>query len=161
MSGLVPKMAIMAQHSQPSYGETNEKFTLRFCHAVLHELVCHQPCHLPSADEIHSQFLEVAEGWHVFPPYKDSSTLQSVNVFSGDPKEMQSLKPYPIEQTPDEITSFYRIGNDVNDPDASNYWLACYYYGSSYFMAKELPISISECVVVTSKVSRSINVICS
>ena len=119
------------------------------------------PVTCPQLMKVHSQFLEVAEGWHVFPPYKDSSTLQSVNVFSGDPKEKQSLKPYPIEQTADEITSFYRIGNDVSDPYASNYWVACYYYGSSYFIAKELPISISECVVVTSKVSRSINVICS
>ena len=119
------------------------------------------PVTCPQLMKVHSQFLEVAEGWHVFPPYKDSSALQSVNVFSGDPNEMQSLKPCPIEQTPDEITSFYRIGNDVNDPDARNNWLACYYYGSSYFIAKELPISISECVVVTSKASRSINVICS
>ena len=118
------------------------------------------PATCPKAMKVYSDFPEVPEGWSVFPPYKDSSFLEHVSIFYGNPINLERRKPYPTEDSIDESRVFYRLGRDLNDSAGNNYWLACYYHGSKKFIAKELPRSLSECVVTTQKNRGYIDVLC-
>lgn len=72
---------------------------------------------------------------------KRSRFLDTIAIYSGNPKEMASLVPNKIKQKNRKRTSIWEFSKS----SAGEFWVSCTYTNSMLMLAKPLPKNVQRC----------------